>query len=236
MARLPLRAKAGPRQRAHPHAVRHRRGRLFQARRRSLPQGRLPHHHDHHAARRRRPEEVETEISDKVEEAVNTIAGIDELRSASSEGISLVFVTFTLDKDGDVAAQEVRDRINGILPQLPKGIEQPTVTKLDPDAAPIIYISLVSERPIRESTEIADKLVRRQIENISGVGQVVLLGGRAVRSTSGRPDRPPRQRPDRGRRPAGARRAERAGPRRRHRDGPTKMTLRIRAASSRSTS
>jgi hydrophobic/amphiphilic exporter-1 (mainly G- bacteria), HAE1 family len=125
------------------------------------------------------PEEVETEISDKVEEAVNTISGIDELRSASSEGISLVFVTFTLDKDPDVAAQEVRDRINGILPQLPRDIEQPTVTKLDPDAAPIVYISLVSKRPIREATEVADKVVRRQIENISGVGQVVLLGGRA---------------------------------------------------------
>src|ERR1051325_1846938 len=61
------------------------------------------------------PEEVETEISDKIEEAVNTISGIDELRSASAEGVSLVFVTFVLDKDPDVAAQEVRDKINGII-------------------------------------------------------------------------------------------------------------------------
>ncbi len=124
------------------------------------------------------PEEIETEISDKVEEAVNTISGIDELRSSSAEGISQVFITFVLDKDADVAAQEVRDRINGILPQLPRDIDQPTVTKLDPDAAPILYISLVTERPIREATEIADKQVKRQIESISGVGQVLLLGGR----------------------------------------------------------
>src|SRR6478672_4088520 len=84
------------------------------------------------------PEEVETEISDKIEEAVNTISGIDELRSASSEGVSLVFITFVLEKDPDVAAQEVRDKINGIIPQLPRDIDLPTVTKLDPDAAPIL--------------------------------------------------------------------------------------------------
>src|SRR5262249_28354471 len=109
------------------------------------------------------PEEVETEISDKIEEAVNTISGVDELRSASAEGVSLVFITFVLEKDPDVAAQEVRDKINGIIPQLPKDIELPTVTKLDPDASPILYISLVSSKPVREVTEVADKQVRRQI-------------------------------------------------------------------------
>src|SRR5216684_2575910 len=66
------------------------------------------------------PEQVETEITDKVEEAVNTISGIDELRSASSEGVSIVTIGFLLEKDGDVAAQEVRDKVNGVLPQLPK--------------------------------------------------------------------------------------------------------------------
>src|SRR5687768_6088805 len=69
------------------------------------------------------PEEVETEITDKIEEAVNTISGIDELRSTSSEGVSQVFVTFVLDKDPDVAAQEVRDRVNGVLAALPKEID-----------------------------------------------------------------------------------------------------------------
>ena len=66
------------------------------------------------------PEQVETEISDKIEEAVNTISGIDELRSTSAEGVSLVVVTFLLDKDTDVAAQEVRDRVNRALPLLPR--------------------------------------------------------------------------------------------------------------------
>src|SRR5260221_2198827 len=62
------------------------------------------------------PEQIETEITDKIEEAVNTISGIDELRSTSSEGVSLITIGFLLDKDTDVAAQEVRDKVNGVLP------------------------------------------------------------------------------------------------------------------------
>src|SRR6476661_651170 len=84
------------------------------------------------------PEEVETEISDKIEEAVNTISGIDELRSTSSEGVSAVVIAFVLEKNTDVAAQEVRDHISGILSSLPKGVDPPVVTKIDPDAAPIM--------------------------------------------------------------------------------------------------
>src|SRR5262249_43398584 len=125
------------------------------------------------------PEEVETEITDRIEEAVNTISGIDELRSVSSEGISQVYVTFVLEKNPDVAAQEVRDHLNLVIPNLPKDIDLPTVTKLDPDAAPILYIALESTHDLRATTELADKVVRRQIESISGVGEVLLLGGRA---------------------------------------------------------
>src|SRR5436190_12423341 len=84
------------------------------------------------------PEQIETEITDKIEEAVNTISGIDELRSVSSEGISQVIISFLLEKDTDVAAQEVRDKVNGVLPRLPKTIQQPCVDKMDPDAAPVL--------------------------------------------------------------------------------------------------
>ncbi|HSF24966.1 MAG TPA: efflux RND transporter permease subunit, partial [Blastocatellia bacterium] len=118
------------------------------------------------------PQEVETEITDKIEEAVNTISGIDELRSTSAEGVSLVFVTFDLERDLDEAAQDVRDKINRALPNLPRTIEQPTIEKLDPDASPIMTISVASNRNIREMTEYADKVLRRQIESINGVGQV----------------------------------------------------------------
>ena len=124
------------------------------------------------------PQEVETEITDKIEEAVNTISGIDELRSTSSEGVSLVFVSFDLERDLDEAAQDVRDKINRALPNLPRTIEQPTIEKLDPDASPIMTISVASNRNIREMTEFADKVLRRQIESINGVGQVQIIGGR----------------------------------------------------------
>src|SRR5262245_66328410 len=79
------------------------------------------------------PEEMETEVTDKIEEAVNTISGIDELRSNSAEGVSQVIISFILDKDINVAAQEVRDKINGVLPLLPKTIQQPRVDRMDPD-------------------------------------------------------------------------------------------------------
>src|SRR5262245_21811664 len=124
------------------------------------------------------PQEVETEITDKIEEAVNTISGIDELRSTSSEGVSLVFVTFELERELDEAAQDVRDKINRALPNLPDNIEQPTIEKLDPDASPIMTISVASNRSLREMTEYDDKTLRRQIESVNGVGQVQIIGGR----------------------------------------------------------
>ena len=126
-------------------------------------------------------EEVERQITDKIEEAVNTIAGIEELRSSSSEGISQVFLQFSLEKDGDVAAQDVRDKINRVLPDLPRDIEQPTVEKLDPDATPIFEIAVSAPPPatLRDITEYCDKVLRRQLETIGGVGQAMLVGGQA---------------------------------------------------------
>src|SRR3954470_17944083 len=125
------------------------------------------------------PEEVETEITDKVEEAVNTISAIDELRSSSSEGVSQVIISFLLEKDADIAAQEVRDRVNRVLPLLPKTIEQPTVEKFDPDAAPVLTLAVSARKPVRDITEYADKTLRRQLESVNGVGQVVVSGGRS---------------------------------------------------------
>lgn len=124
------------------------------------------------------PKEVESEMTDKIEEAVNTVSGIDELRSVSSEGISQVLISFVLEKNIDVAAQEVRDRIARIIPELPEDADAPIIEKLDPDAAPIMNIALVADKPVREITEYADKVLRRQLESVPGVGQITLLGGR----------------------------------------------------------
>src|SRR5258708_18947379 len=123
-------------------------------------------------------EEVETEVPDKIEEAVNTISGIDELRSTSSEGVSTVVIAFLLEKDVNIAAQEVRDRVNRVLPQLPRTIKQPTVEKFDPDSSPVMTLAVSADKPIRDITEYADKTLRRQLESVSGVGQVVVVGGR----------------------------------------------------------
>ena len=125
------------------------------------------------------PEDVETGITDKIEEAVNTTSGIDELRSVSSEGISQVFITFVLEKDPDVAAQEVRDKVNRILPDLPRGIDQPFVEKFDPDSSPVMTIAVSAPTSIRDLTEYCDKVLRRQLESLPGVGQVLIVGGQA---------------------------------------------------------
>jgi HAE1 family hydrophobic/amphiphilic exporter-1 len=124
------------------------------------------------------PDEVETDITDKIEGAVNTIDGIEELRSTSSEGFSQVVVAFKLERSADSAANDVRDKVNNVLRDLPRGIDAPIVSKVDPQASPVLLISLRSSLPIRETTEVADKSVRRQIESISGVGQVQIVGGR----------------------------------------------------------
>lgn len=124
------------------------------------------------------PEDVETEITDKIEESVNTISGIDELRSISSEGVSQVIITFVLEKDVNVASQEVRDRLQLTIPDLPDDIELPTVQKLDPDAQPIIQLALGWKgHDTKDITELADKSVRRSFESVSGVGQVSIIGG-----------------------------------------------------------
>ena len=124
------------------------------------------------------PQEIETEVTDKIESALNTISGIEELRSTSSEGISLVIVQFDLERELDSAAQDVRDKLNLALPNLPTGIEQPSVQKLDADASPILTLSISSNRSVREMTEFADKVLRRQLESVDGVGAVTIIGGR----------------------------------------------------------
>src|SRR5665213_3593684 len=123
------------------------------------------------------PEEIETEITKKVEDSINTISQIDEVRSTSSEGQSLVIVTFELSKNGDVAAQEVQNKINLIVNDLPQTAKQPVVLKFDPDAAPVLQIAVSAPRTLRDLTMIADKLIKQKLENAKGVGQITIVGG-----------------------------------------------------------
>jgi HAE1 family hydrophobic/amphiphilic exporter-1 len=123
------------------------------------------------------PEEVESLISDQVEEVINTVDGISELRSISGQGSSIVIATFNLDRDLESAAQDVRDRVSTLGRRLPQDATPPAVQKFDNDSAPVLTIALTADRSIRELTELADKTARPQLERIAGVGEVRVVGG-----------------------------------------------------------
>jgi hydrophobic/amphiphilic exporter-1 (mainly G- bacteria), HAE1 family len=122
-------------------------------------------------------EETESEISQKIEEAVNTVDGIEELRSISSGNTSFVIATFNLNRDIEAAAQDLRDRVAGILRQLPLDVLPPVVSKFNNDSEPVMSITLSGNRSLRELTEYADKVVKIQLERSAGVGEVDLVGG-----------------------------------------------------------
>jgi len=122
-------------------------------------------------------EEMETSVTKLIEETVNTISGIDELRSATKEGFSQVIIQFDLFKDGDIAAQEVRDKVSSILSQLPVGTDPPLIDKFDLDASPVMTLAISGKRNFREVTEIARKQIKENLETVGGVGAVTLVGG-----------------------------------------------------------
>jgi HAE1 family hydrophobic/amphiphilic exporter-1 len=123
------------------------------------------------------PEDVETEVTEEIEKAVNTVEGIRELRSITSTGVSLVIASFELDRDIDSAADDVRARVQTVLRNLPPGTDPPIVNKQDNDAAPVMTVALSADRSVRELTELADKVVRVQLERSTGVGEVRIVGG-----------------------------------------------------------
>lgn len=124
------------------------------------------------------PQEIETEITEKIEEAVNTISGIDELRSTSIEGVSQVFVQFLLEKDIEAAFNEVQQKVQNVIPQLPETAEKPTVLKLDSDAAPVLRLVVSGTGSLREVTEVAKRQIKERLQSASGVGQITIIGGR----------------------------------------------------------
>jgi HAE1 family hydrophobic/amphiphilic exporter-1 len=122
-------------------------------------------------------EEMETLVAQRLEEQINTIQGIQELRSISGPGTCVVIVTFNLNRQIDVAAQDVRDKVAIAARNLPREILPPVVSKFDNDQAPVVTLALSGERSLRELTEIADKIVRPRLERSAGVGEVRIIGG-----------------------------------------------------------
>jgi HAE1 family hydrophobic/amphiphilic exporter-1 len=123
------------------------------------------------------PEEIETLVSQPIEEVVNTVDGIDNLRSVSVQGASIVIATFNLNRDIDTAAQDVRDRVATVVRDLPPDAKPPVIAKFNNDSTAVVTIALSGQRSIRELTEYADKVVKVQLERAGGVGEVDVVGG-----------------------------------------------------------
>ncbi|MGE4035983.1 MAG: efflux RND transporter permease subunit [Parvularculaceae bacterium] len=124
------------------------------------------------------PDTMETEVSDVIEESVNTISGIKQLRSTSADGQSLVFIEFELEENVDVKAQDVRDKVNIALRDLPEDVDPPVIEKVDPDAAPILSVMISADAAIGEITTYADEVVKEAVQRLPGVGSVSIVGGR----------------------------------------------------------
>lgn len=124
------------------------------------------------------PETLETTVTDAIEEAVATISGIKHLRSTSSDNVSQVIIEFDLDKDINVAYQEVQAKLGTVRADLPEDLEEPIIEKMDVDAAPIMSIVLSGETAVQDLTRVADKIIKERLQRIQNVGQVKLVGDR----------------------------------------------------------
>jgi hydrophobic/amphiphilic exporter-1 (mainly G- bacteria), HAE1 family len=131
------------------------------------------------------PEIVEAEVTKKVEEAVNTIAGINSLFSRSYEGTSVVIVEFNLDVDGRKAADDVREKVSLIRPLLRDEVKEPRISRFDPQSTPIFNVAVLADagnpagagQGPEELTRFASQVLQKRLENVRGVGAVTVIGG-----------------------------------------------------------
>ncbi|MFM7317688.1 MAG: efflux RND transporter permease subunit [bacterium] len=122
-------------------------------------------------------EEIETTVTKPLEDIINTVSGIQELRSISNEGVSVVTVQFVLSKNGDIGVQEVRDKVSTILQTLPTETETPIIDKFETGSIPVLTLVVSGRRDIREVTEIARRQLKERLETIDGVGNISITGG-----------------------------------------------------------
>ena len=122
------------------------------------------------------PEIIDASVTRVIESQVNAIPGVEHIQSKSSPGVSQVYLTFRLEKDIDVAFNEVQAKVNQVLTQLPNDIKTPQIAKVEAGGAPVIWLALEGNRTLQQLNEIARNQIKRHLENIDGVGQVVLGG------------------------------------------------------------
>ncbi|MEW6410571.1 MAG: efflux RND transporter permease subunit [Nitrospirota bacterium] len=122
------------------------------------------------------PEIMDIDVTDKIEEAINTINGVKTIASTSIEGVSIVMVEFVLERNIDLAVQDVREKISVIRGKLPKDIDEPIIEKVDPDAVPVLWLGLTGERSVRDLSTYADEVLKEQLQKINGVGAIRVAG------------------------------------------------------------
>lgn len=122
------------------------------------------------------PEIMDIDVTDKIEEAVNTINGVKTITSTSTEGNSVITIEFVLERDIDMAVQDVREKISIIRSKLPTDIDEPIVEKVDPDATPVLWFGLWGDKSVRDLSTYADEILKEQIQRINGVGAVRMYG------------------------------------------------------------
>jgi HAE1 family hydrophobic/amphiphilic exporter-1 len=124
------------------------------------------------------PEIIDSSIANLIETSVNSVPGIEHIRSTSAPGVSVVIVRFGLEKDVDIAFNEVQAKINQVLPRLPRESEPPVVAKVEFGSLPILWLALTGDRTLQQLNEYARNVIKKRLETIDGVGEVRLGGER----------------------------------------------------------
>jgi HAE1 family hydrophobic/amphiphilic exporter-1 len=124
------------------------------------------------------PEIIDSSITNLIETAVNSVPGIEHIRSTSAPGVSVIFVRFGLGKDVDIGFNEVQAKVNQVLPRLPKEADPPVVAKVEFGSLPILWLALTGDRTLQQLNEYARNVIKKRLETIDGIGEVRLGGER----------------------------------------------------------
>ena len=122
------------------------------------------------------PDVMDVDVTDRIEGAVNTINGVKSITSISAEGVSRTTIEFVLERNIDLAVQDVREKVSTIRSKLPDDIDEPRIAKVDPDASPILSLNLSGQRSVRDLSLYADEVLKEQLQRINGVGDVIFWG------------------------------------------------------------
>ncbi|MDF2568697.1 MAG: mdtB 2 [Sporomusa sp.] len=122
------------------------------------------------------PEQVDSKITQKVEEAISSVSGVKHIMSSAREGVSITTIEFTLETSPATAAQDVRDKLGRIRGDLPQDADEPVIMRFDPSESPVVSIAITGNTSIREMTNLVDDVIKRKLETINGVGSIEVMG------------------------------------------------------------